>query len=654
MRKFLKEWGKQILAVLSIALMIAFVLPMGMKQAGAGSNTVVGYVGKEKIYGQEKLSARQSWELLEKQKIDRAGHSLAFALLGPSAVAQITLHPDLFPLLMKEAQQMGVVVNKDEVETVVSNALRGLDDEDRLDHYRRAIADALLVQRAFQRASSVAKVSEPLKREFLATYMQGISVNLVEFDAAKFKAKVTPPTTQQLTEQFNKYKDAIKGNPDAKTNPFGFGYKYPNRVKLQYIQIPRLEVRRVIEASKDPRRWDVDSYKYYSQHQGEFATTQPTSQPANQAFSLDTVKKSPTTRPFDEVKGDIKNQLIAAETEKLQAAIYEKISATLGGDYMAYKSAAGTGATTQAIPMSAPATGPVPVSSMKAPYNSFDYLKALAAQVQSAHKVLPAVVSLNDRYVTPQEAVKIPGLGEALVGQEDLGTFLESSVAAFVPAERSGDSGVLHRMQPSSPLRDTVGNIYVIRITDADPSHAPATLAEVQDRVRDDRVAAEAYQLARSPADKLLGETKVNGLKSAAAQSALPVITTGVFTNRPNAQIGNYLLPEDAKAQFMEGAFKLLSTPLAHPGGQPVRVVEMPSAGKLAVTELATLEPLWNQQTQHAFADQAASQLAQEQVHLFMQSWFDWNSTVARLQYRPAAVDTKEPQEPGPMPPPIF
>jgi hypothetical protein len=649
MRKFLKEYGKAILAVLSIGLMIAFVLPMGMKQAGAGGgNKVVGYLGNQKLYSQDKMSARQSWELLEKQRIDMQGHSLGFALLGPNAAAQITLHPDLFPLLIQEAQQMGVAVSKDEVETVVSNALRGMDDEDRLDHFRRAIADALMVQNAFKRAASVVKVSEPLKREILATYMQGISVNLVEFDAAKFKAKVPAPTTQQLTEQFDKFKDTIKGNADPKTNPFGVGYKYPNRVKLQYIQIPRLEVRRVVEASRDARRWDVDSYKYYSQHQGEFATTQPASQPANQAFSLDTIKKSATTRPFEEVKGDIKNQLISAETEKLQAAIYEKISSTLGGDYMAYKSAAGTGATTQ------PANAPAPVSSLKVPYNTFDYLKALAAEIQSLHKVLPTVVSLNDRYVTPEEAVKIQGLGDARVGQEDFGTFLESSVSAFVPSERSGDSDILHKMQPSSPLRDTLGNIYIIRMTDADPSHAPATLAEVQDRVRDDWVSAEAYRLARSPADKLLGESKVNGLKSAAAQSALPVITTGVFTNRPNAQIGNYTLPDDGKAQFIEGAFKLLSTPPAHPGGQPVRVVEMPTVGKLAVTELASVAPLWNQQNKYAFADQASNDLAQQQVRLFMQSWFDWNSAVARLQYRAVEVDNKEPQGPSPVPPPIF
>jgi hypothetical protein len=674
MRKFLKDWGKQILAVLSILLMVAFFLPSGMKQAGyGGNNPVVGYLGKEKLYGQEKYYAKQDWDLLQKVRVPFSGQPLVATLLahprlpievaamgglrlnsGYYAMGQIAAHPDLFPLLLKEAQRMGVVVSKDEVESVLNNYVGKIEDEDRADQMRRAISELLMVRGAVAQAAGVVKVSEPMKRDYLAGLYQGISVNLVEFDASKFKDKVPAPTTQQLAEQFDKYKEIVKGNTDPKTNPFGFGYKYPNRVKLQYIQIPRGEVRRVVEEAPklrgEPQRWDVEAYKYYSTHQGQFATTQPAStQPANQAFSLETQKKSPTTRPFDEVKADIRNQLIEAEADKLQAQIYEKISATLGADYMAYKNAAGQGGTTQA---STTTTAPAPAvaSSLKVPYGGFDYLKALAAQIQSQTKVLPAVHSLSDRYVTPEEASHIPGLGEARVGQEDLGTFLENSVAAFVSAARNQEGGLLHRMQPSSPLRDMLGNIYIMRVTDADPTHVPPSVAEVQDQVRADWVTSQAYQLAKSPADKLLGEAKVNGLKSAAQQSGLSAITTGVFMNRPNAQIGNYTVPDDGKNQFIEGAFKLLSTPPAHPGAQPIRVVEMPAIGKLAVTELASTAPLWNQQNKFAVADQAASELAQEQVRMFMQSWFDWNSAVARLEYKPVEQEQNKDEDNHPLP----
>ncbi|HEX8523352.1 MAG TPA: hypothetical protein VF669_13945, partial [Tepidisphaeraceae bacterium] len=478
MKKFLQSYGKQILAVVSVLLMVAFFLPGGMKQAGmGGGNTVVGYVGKEKFTATERHFGRAEWELLSRQRNPMSGRPLAYdLLLGAVPMSQIEAHPDLFPLLIKEAQKMGVTVSRDEVEDVVRNYLPGLTDEDRLDEFRRAIADALTVRNAFLRAASVVKVSEPMRRNELARMGQMISVNLVEFDAAKFKNNVPAPTTQQLNDQFTKYRDNLKGSTSA-TNPFGFGYKYPNRMKLQYVQIPRLEVRRAVEASRDPRRWEVDAFKYYSTHQNQFPTTQATSQPANQAFSLETQKKSATTRPFEEVKGDIRNQLITEETDKLQAQILERVTASLGGDYMAFNSA--TKGSTQ------PTT--VPASSLKVPYNSFDYLKALAAQIQGATKVLPVVASLQDLYITPSDVLKIPGLGEARVGQESIGTYLDAVVVAFASPNRPQDtSALLHYMQPSQTLTDGLGNAYILRMTEAQATHAPAALAEVTDQVRQD------------------------------------------------------------------------------------------------------------------------------------------------------------------------
>ena len=59
MNKFMREYGKQILAVASVFLMVAFALPSGMKQMGlGGNNAVVAYIGNEKIRGQERYAAK--------------------------------------------------------------------------------------------------------------------------------------------------------------------------------------------------------------------------------------------------------------------------------------------------------------------------------------------------------------------------------------------------------------------------------------------------------------------------------------------------------------------------------------------------------------------------------------------------------------------
>src|SRR5207247_1415583 len=91
----------------------------------------------------------------------------------------------------------------------------------------------------YQRASTVIKISDPLRKHSAAQELQSISLNVVDIPAADFAKNVPPPTTQQLTEQFNKYADFLPGRIDDQKNPHGFGYRYPNRVKLQYIEVNR-------------------------------------------------------------------------------------------------------------------------------------------------------------------------------------------------------------------------------------------------------------------------------------------------------------------------------------------------------------------------------------------------------------------------------
>src|SRR6476646_8914429 len=103
MRKFLQNYGRQVLAVASVLLMIAFVLPTGFKQMGGGSNPVIGHAGDDKIYALDSYNAKQAFDLLSRQRVDFMGRTLADILLGPVAVAQIREHPEMFPLLVKEA-----------------------------------------------------------------------------------------------------------------------------------------------------------------------------------------------------------------------------------------------------------------------------------------------------------------------------------------------------------------------------------------------------------------------------------------------------------------------------------------------------------------------------------------------------------------------
>src|SRR5262245_29796484 len=112
-----------------------------------------------------------------------------------------------------------------------------------------------MVQRAFMRACDTVKVSRPFLDFQIAASSQAIKCYVVDFLISDYLSKVPDATADQLQKHFEKYADSMPDTP-TDANPFGFGYKYPNRVKVQYIGVPRAEVARVVRASKPgPYGW---------------------------------------------------------------------------------------------------------------------------------------------------------------------------------------------------------------------------------------------------------------------------------------------------------------------------------------------------------------------------------------------------------------
>jgi parvulin-like peptidyl-prolyl isomerase len=256
--KFIQTYGKQLMAVFSAFLMIAFMLPAAAKYSGAGKNPVVGKLNGQKIRAVDTYNAEQAWKLLNDIRINQQGSTLA-SILGPDAVQQINRRPVLFLLLQKEAQDMGASVSEDQLNSLMTNVpqLAQFNNTQRADAVKSALFQLMLVRAGFQRATSAIKVSDPMVEHQLAELGQTMSLSAVDFTTAQYLPKVAEPTADQLKAQFEKFADNLKGDTST-SNPFGFGYKYPNRIKLQYIAVPRADVRKFVEnvtapgKAKDP------------------------------------------------------------------------------------------------------------------------------------------------------------------------------------------------------------------------------------------------------------------------------------------------------------------------------------------------------------------------------------------------------------------
>jgi hypothetical protein len=126
-----------------------------------------------------------------------------------------------------------------------------------------------------------------------------MSVEFVKFDSAVFAEQTEAPSQEKIAENFNKYK-AIAPGTVSDENPYGFGYKLPNRVQLEYIAVKLDEVKTIV---KRPTQDEMGSY--YSRNKQQLYTSQVPSDPND--------PNSPTipkTKSFVEVASSIYQQLL--------------------------------------------------------------------------------------------------------------------------------------------------------------------------------------------------------------------------------------------------------------------------------------------------------------------------------------------------------
>ena len=135
-----------------------------------------------------------------------------------------------------------------------------------------------------------------------------IDADFVKIDAKPLIDENTDIMDAQIQQQFDTYKTAVGGN-STDDNPFGFGYKLPKRVQLEYMIVLMDDVSKQIEK---PTTEAVE--EYYSSNIARFQTTEPSD--PNDPESEKIVK----TRSFVEVEADI-HRALEAEKSLTQANI---------------------------------------------------------------------------------------------------------------------------------------------------------------------------------------------------------------------------------------------------------------------------------------------------------------------------------------------
>src|SRR3954451_17670508 len=193
MTKFLRNNSKRLLAIFGVVLMIAFVLPAGMKQFGAGQRQLVGYIGNgTKVYNTDISRAKAEWDILEHyvmlspQMTGGRPMSVLEAIASTSQemrtlAGQVQAHPETYFLLQQEAEKMGILVTVQQAEQFIrqqnlnvrlsNGAIVDIDHVTGIPSREQiidSVAALLRVEAALGRVSDVVRVSAPLTRNELA------------------------------------------------------------------------------------------------------------------------------------------------------------------------------------------------------------------------------------------------------------------------------------------------------------------------------------------------------------------------------------------------------------------------------------------------------------------------------------------------------
>ena len=648
MYRLLENHGKTIMIFVAVGLMIVFVLPAGLQGLQAAPDPVLGTVadGGELRQSEADAAGRRMANLLRLYAGTQDGRSLplAAALLGPGfnpedgvTAALLFREADSRGGLADEATEVtplltsGGVLVRGEGQLVPYAQYRPADAND-LAAVRQAAADLILLNKAQQRGLDFVKISEPLADLAVSRQAQEISVKFALVDAQPLLADVPEPTDAQVRALFDQYADTAPGTV-TRDNPLGLGYRQPDRVKLQAIVVPEDAVAEQVEATRDELGWETEAYKYYLRNEGQFVAPEP---PATQPAALTTRPAEeptdgpagPRVLPFEEVREQAIQAVKGPPTrERLQTIV----------SYVRGELDAGV----RRLAAAEAADEPLDVAqTLGQDPRSFEFLAALADDVQQRFKVRPKIVDLSDKFRSAQELQAAEAVGDSLLIDPQRGLIPGPALAFNVagvtpPAGLNLPKSDLYRPLPTLDGGDGASRV-VLRVTDTAQAGPAADFDALRQAVAADARRQEALTLAVERA-KALAENNF--------QSVPPdeVTQTGRFTGASPAAPEGFPadLPPRAAAEFVNGAFRLLGDE-DRAGG-----VALPSAFQAAAVRLLEVRPAYATADALAATRRREADLIRRQFRSQLQpDYANPQSVRQRLGFDPADGQTPDGETP--------
>ncbi len=341
MMKWLRKHTKHIMVVVVLLAMLSFVggsALQGIVSPNRGTQPFARAFGEEITYD-DHLIAQKNTDVLERLRLSWQ--------YDPSREMLV----DHWYLLATEAERAGIRVSDKEVENALQlrqQALIGWNfPADYLDRLRsqnitivdirRALRRHLTILKNFQRAHSASIPSEAQIRHYVRDTEDKIRVRYVALDAEKFVDPDEPLAEEDLQALFEKHKDVLVADSET-----GRGYKYPQRVKVQYIHTSLEEIEPAIKVTIDEAKayWKKNKAKY---RKIEFVDAPaPTTTSATQPVTPRKISKQ-VQKSFSESRLDIERDIRQTKARQRAGLAMKKVVAALSAPWEGQPTDPGTG-----------------------------------------------------------------------------------------------------------------------------------------------------------------------------------------------------------------------------------------------------------------------------------------------------------------------
>ncbi|MGD0389333.1 MAG: hypothetical protein ABSC42_10305 [Tepidisphaeraceae bacterium] len=667
MFKFIRKNKKVVGVVLGVVLMIMFLGNLGPQGAQRNPQIMrtVGTLGNTKITQLQLSNATAEWQFLKSLEYANPNDPtakpfpLVEAILGPEIAVQIdqaqkgSQSVPMFFLLTEEARRQGIIVNEDDVMSLITSRVAQQTEPGSEEREREVdvITEAEMIRGLRDRYEGVVKITRPYQDFTLARSAQDLSLKVASVRASELLGAIPAPTEADIQKQFDQYSDRVAAVADRYPSefghgddPLGFGYKTPNRVMVQYIGLKGTDVRQAAIASKSTQDWYVAAFGEFKAHRDDYDSLPVPAAPLGPSTnpSADTQPAS-GVRKLDNLEDDfalhvprVLENLYEAQSVTLEQNVLKQINEKLSAGYGAYRDALAGGGKADTAPAQQ--------------YVAFKFMQDLAVSIRTQFGVTPSLGNIQQPK-NEVELADLEGIGKSIltVGNNNALYFSAYAVRAFQPwmtdAAKSSPLGALAiaPWQPSNPLHEYTGirageNVYVFRISGTDPSHTPP-LADVKDQVIADWKISAAYAKALDAARSLFAAANKNGLDTAAAAAKLSLpIQTDLFdpqliaSGRSAPVISPLILSPDSARELATIAQQLLSTsPAAN--GRPQLLSQLYADRTVVVLELYQAKPVWDSQTKPLFSQRIIEQLTQAQCASLEMGLFTAQAVADRVGY---------------------